>query len=136
MKSQEKIEEGVRRSAPVKDFRELRVYQAAYKAAMALFRLSHDWPHEERYSLTDQMRRCTRSVCTNIAEAWRKRRYPAAFVSKLSDADGEAGETLVWLDFACDCGYLDSALHKEFRLTYETICAQIVTMINQADKWC
>src|SRR5438445_13659876 len=90
----------------VKDFRELRVYQMAFRAAMEIFELSKAWPAEERYSLTDQIRRASRSVCGNIAEAWRKRRYPASFVSKLSDSDGEAAETIVWLNFARDCGYL------------------------------
>src|SRR5262249_5239728 len=90
----------------VSDFRELRVYQLAFECAMRIFHLSKSWPHEERYSLTDQIRRASRSVCSNIAEGWRKRRYPASFVSKLSDADGEAAETIVWLNFAQACGYL------------------------------
>ena len=79
----------------IKDFRELRVYQKAFESAMEIFALSKKWPAEERYSLTDQIRRSSRSVCANIAEAWRKRRYPASFVSKMSDADTEAGETVV-----------------------------------------
>jgi four helix bundle protein len=76
----------------VKDFRELRVYQMAFQCAMALFNLSKKWPAEERYSLTDQIRRCSRSVCGNIAEAWRKRRYPASFIHKMTDADAEAAD--------------------------------------------
>jgi four helix bundle protein len=119
-----------------RDFRELRVYQTAFESAMAIFRLSAKWPREERYSLTDQIRRSTRSVCANIGEAWRKRRYPASFVSKLSDADAEAGETLVWLDFAKECAYLAPDDYAGFRARYEQICAQLVTMINQADTWC
>ncbi len=88
--------------ALVKHFKELRVYQHAFAAATRIYRLSKRWPAEERYSLTDQIRRSSRSVCANIAEAWRKRRYPAHFVSKLSDSDSEAAETQVWLDFALD----------------------------------
>jgi four helix bundle protein len=82
----------------IRSYKELRVYQAAMDAAMRIFELSKRFPVEERYSLTDQMRRSSRSVCTNIAEAWRKRRYPAHFVSKLSDSEGEADETRVWIE--------------------------------------
>ena len=90
----------------VKHFRELRVYQDAFGAAMTIFQLSRSWPQEERYALTDQIRRASRSVPANIAEAWRKRRYPAHFTNKLSDADSETAEIQVWLDFAHSCGYL------------------------------
>ena len=92
--------------ADIRSYKELRVYQAAMEAAMKIFELSKGFPIEERYSLTDQVRRCSRSVCSNIAEAWRKRRYPAHFVSKLSDSEGEAEETRVWIEFACRCKYL------------------------------
>jgi len=91
--------------ALVKHFKELRVYQQGFAAAGRIYRLSKRWPKEERYSLTDQIRRSSRSVCSNIVEVWRKRRYPAYFVSKLSDSDSETAETQVWLDFALDCGY-------------------------------
>lgn len=84
----------------VQNYTELKVYQLAFTSAMRIYELSKKWPTEEKYSLTDQIRRSSRSVCGNIAEAWRKRRYPAHFVSKLSDADTEAAETEVWLDFA------------------------------------
>src|SRR5512139_588898 len=84
----------------VRHFRELRVYQDAFGAAMTIFRLSRSWPQEERYSVTDQIRRASRSASANIAEAWRKRRYPAHFTSKLSDADSETAETQAWLDYA------------------------------------
>ena len=124
------------RTAPVRDFRELRVYRMAFDAAMYIYAVSKEWPVEERYSLTDQIRRASRAVCANIAEAWRKRRYPASFVSKLSDADTEAGETLVWIDFAAHCGYLRETDSKELSERYDHICAQLVTMINQRDKWC
>ena len=103
---------------------------------MRIFELSKKWPTEERYSLIDQIRRSSRSVCANIAEAWRKRRYPASFVSKMSDADTEAGETLVWLDFAIKCGYLDELDYENLQGKYDHICAQLVTMINQSTQWC
>jgi four helix bundle protein len=90
----------------VRHFRELRVYQDAFGAAMTFFQLSKSWPPEERYSLTDQIRRASRAVLANIAEAWRKRRYPAHFTSKLSDADNEGAETPAWLDFDHSYGYL------------------------------
>ncbi len=120
----------------VTDFRELRVYRTAFETAMQIFDLSKQWPAEERYSLTAQIRRSSRSICGNIAEAWRKRRYPASFVSKLSDSDGESGETLVWLDFAKECQYLAKSNWLELTDTYDRVCAQLVTMINQSDKWC
>src|SRR4051812_37743980 len=100
------------------DVRELRVYQGAFRAAMRIFALSARWPKEERYSLTDQIRRASRSVCGNLGEGWRKRRYPASFVSKLSDSDGEAGEAIVWLDFAKECGYLLDTDHAELLDAY------------------
>jgi four helix bundle protein len=120
----------------IKDFRELRVYEKAFESAMEIFALSKKWPAEERYSLTDQIRRSSRSVCANIAEAWRKRRYPASFVSKMSDADTEAGETAVWLEFAKNCGYLQEKDFSRLRENYDYICAQLVTMINQSEQWC
>jgi len=83
------------------------VYQKAYALAMEIFRLSKSWPPDEKYSLTDQVRRSSRGVCANLREAWSKRRYEAHFINKLTDADGENGETATWLDFARDCGYLD-----------------------------
>jgi four helix bundle protein len=121
---------------PVKDFRELDVYKAAFRGAMEVFSLSQKWPAVERYALTDQIRRSSRSVCANIGEAWRKRRYPASFISKLSDADAEAGETLVWLEFASACKYVDVKDVASLDQHYDHICAQLVTMINQVDKWC
>ncbi len=85
---------------------DLKVYKAAYELAMAIFEISKTWPTEERYSLTDQIRRSSRSVCSNIREAWAKRRYEAHFISKLTDVDGENSETETWLNFARDCEYL------------------------------
>lgn len=93
------------RTKVVKSYRDLIVYQKAFSSAMTIYNLSKNWPVSERYSLIDQVKRSSRAVCANIAESWRKRRYPAHFVSKLSDADAEASETEVWLDFALECNY-------------------------------
>jgi four helix bundle protein len=93
----------------IKTHEDLRVYQTAFDAAIKIFELSKKFPIEERYSLTDQIRRSSRSVCANLAEAWRKRRYQAAFIAKLSDSEAEAAEVQVWLKFAVKCGYLGLA---------------------------
>src|ERR1044071_9467478 len=90
----------------IRSYKELRVYQSAIDAAMRIFEITKGFPREERYSMVDQMRRASRSVCSNIGEAWRKRRYPAHFSSKLSDSEGEAEETRVWLDLALRCKYI------------------------------
>ena len=119
-----------------KHFRELRVYRQAFDAAMRIFEISKTWPKEERYSLTDQIRRSSRSVCSNIAEAWRKRRYAAHFISKLSDSDGEAAETQNWLEFALRCGYMTAQDHAELDRTYETICGSLVKMMSEPESWC
>lgn len=120
---------------PTKSYRDLRVYQLAFEAAMQIFELSKGWPKEERYALTDQIRRSSRSVCANLAEAWRKRRYPAHFVSKLSDADTEAAETEVWLDFAEQAGYLDAEQHAKLRDEYDHICRMISKMMANPEAW-
>ncbi|MFH1231211.1 MAG: four helix bundle protein [Planctomycetota bacterium] len=119
-----------------KDLCGLRVYQLAFESAMKIFELTKKFPVEERYSLTDQIRRSSRSVCANIAEAWRKRRYQAAFVLKLSDADAEATETQVWLDFAERCEYFEGSVHRELFDRYDHICRQLNIMMPEADKWC
>ncbi len=102
---------------------------------MKIFELSKSFPKEETYSLVDQIRRSSRSVCANLAEAWRKRRYQAAFVSKISDAEGEAAETQTWIEFAVKCGYLDREVAKELFLEYDEILSMLVSMINSAPKW-
>ena len=119
----------------VKDYEDLRVFQGAMDAAMQIFDVTKKFPTEERYSLVDQIRRSSRSVCAKIADAWRKRRYRAAFVAKLSDAEAEAGETQVWLKFSERCGYLDQDSGKELDDAYRHIIAQIIRMIDEADKW-
>lgn len=111
------------------------MYQAAMDAAMKIFELSKSFPVEERYSLTDQMRRSSRSVCTNIGEAWRKRRYPAHFVSKMNDSEGEPEETRVWIEFAERCRYLSRTEAAELDGTYDRILAQLVNMILIKDYW-
>jgi four helix bundle protein len=120
---------------PVKDHRELRVYQLAFQSAVQIHEAAKSFPAEERYSLTDQVRRSSRSVCANIAEAWRKRRYPKSFVSKLSDADAEAAETLVWLDFTLHFSYLSDTLYKELADQYDHICRQLTLMMVEPQKW-
>jgi four helix bundle protein len=120
----------------VADYTDLRVYRLASDSAMEIFELSKSFPNDEKYSLYDQMRRSSRSVCANVAEAWRKRRYQPAFISKLSDADAEAAETQVWLDFASRCGYLPVGRHTALRDHYDHICRQLRTMMDDADRWC
>jgi four helix bundle protein len=114
---------------------ELEVYKKGFAAAMEIFRFSKDFPKEERYSLTDQVRRSSRSVCANITEAWRKRRYPAAFVAKLSDAEGEAAETQTWIQFAVECEYLDREKAKALYAEYDAILGMIVRMISDPSSW-
>jgi four helix bundle protein len=114
----------------IKSAKDLTVYQKAYALAMEIFAVSKGFPAEEKFSLTDQIRRSSRSVCTNLREAWGKRRYEAHFVSKLTDADGENGETETWLDFAYDCGYLSKDDHAVFTEKYREIGAMLGSMIN------
>ncbi len=116
-------------------YKELKVYLNAFQAAMEIFHRTKDFPRSEMYILVDQMRRSSRSVCSNIAEAWRKRRYKAAFIAKLSDAESEACETQVWLEFALKCGFLDREITESLDERYEKIQGQIVRMIENADKW-
>src|ERR1035441_4786042 len=120
----------------VADYKQLRVYQLALETAMDIFTASKKFPAEEKFSLTDQIRRSSRSVCTNIAEAWRKRRYEAAFISKLSDSDGEAAETEVHLAFALHCGYLLADKHAKLSDQYDHICRQLTNMMDDAPSWC
>ncbi|MEM8558325.1 MAG: four helix bundle protein [Bacteroidota bacterium] len=120
----------------VTSFRELRVYRDAFRASMDIFALSKPWPEEERYALTDQIRRSSRSVFANVAEAWRKRRYPKHFASTLTQADAEAAETQAWLDCAVACGYLDQETRDALNTTYDRIIGSLVKMRHNADRWC
>ncbi len=114
---------------------DLQVYQRAFDAAMEIFDMSKKFPQEEIYSLTDQIRRSSRSVCANLAEAWRKRRYQKAFISKLSDAEGEAAETQVWLEFAVKCDYINRDSAAKLYQIYDGIIATFVGMINHPQSW-
>ena len=114
----------------------LTTYRMAHQTAMGLFRDSKRWPREERYALTDQVRRSSRSVCANLAEAWRKRRYPKHFVSKLSDADSEAEETVVWSDFARDCAYLDPPTAAAAKQQCREVAGGLVKMMRNPSQWC
>ncbi|HEY8186934.1 MAG TPA: four helix bundle protein [Pyrinomonadaceae bacterium] len=119
----------------IRSYKDLRVYQAAIDAAMRIFEITKRFPAEERFSMVDQMRRSSRSVCTNIAEAWRKRRYTAHFVSKLSDSEGEAEETRVWIEIAFRCGYISKTEADELDQTYDGILGQLVRMIEHPEQW-
>jgi four helix bundle protein len=116
-------------------FKDLKVFQLAYQLAMRIFSESKRFPPEERFSLTDQMRRASRSVTSNIAEAYRKRQYPNAFVSKLADADGECAETQVWIDYSRDCGYWSSDLGAQLTAGYEEVGRMLGGMIAHPDKF-
>jgi four helix bundle protein len=119
----------------IKSYKELRVFENAMNSAMKIFERTKTFPPEEKYSMVDQMRRSSRSVCANIGEAWRKRRYKAAFIAKLSDAESEACETQVWIEFAKRCEYMEDNNCAEVDTEYDQIMGQIVKMINEADKW-
>ncbi len=115
--------------------RDLKAYQLAYKLAMEVFQHSKVFPRDERFSLTDQIRRSSRSVAANLAEGFRKRQYPSMFVSKLADADAEATETQVWLDFARDCGYLSQDLHRRIVTGYEQLGRMLGRMMADPQKF-
>jgi four helix bundle protein len=119
----------------IKHFRDLAVYQGAMVLVMRVFELTKQFPNEERYALADQLRRSSRSVCANLAEAWRKRRYQAAFISKLNDAEGEAAESQVHIEIAFRHGYLEERVFNELDDAYDKILGQIVKMIDQPDQW-
>ena len=119
----------------IKTHRDLDVYNKSFDIAMRIFEKSKSFPIEERYSLTDQVRRSSRSVCANLGEAWRKRRYEASFISKLSDAEAEAAETQVWLEFAVRCGYLGAEIGGELLASYENILGKIISLINHPQPW-
>jgi four helix bundle protein len=120
----------------VRDFKELRVYRQSYAAAKRIQELSETWPRQEQYAMTDQIRRSSRSVCANIAESWFKRRYPNAFVSKLSDACSEAAETIVWIGFARDYRMLDQEDADSLESDYRHTIGGLVTMMNNPHPWC
>lgn len=124
-----------RTMARVDSFRELVAYQKAFQVAMGVFKDSKDFPPEERYSLTDQIRRSSRSVCSNLAEAWRKRAYPAAFRAKLADAMQEGAETQCWLEFSLACGYLSQERFLELDALVGESLAMLNSMHLKADEF-
>ncbi|QSJ20869.1 four helix bundle protein [Nostoc sp. UHCC 0702] len=119
----------------IKDHKDLEIYKMAFDAAMKIFELSKNFPVEERYSLTDQIRRSSRSVCANFAEGWRKRRYQAAFVAKLNDCEAESAETQTWIEFAVKCNYLDVEIGRELYGAYNQVLSGLVHIINNPSHW-
>jgi four helix bundle protein len=119
----------------IRSHKDLEVYRTAFDTAMEIFELSKRFPQEERYSLTDQIRRSSRSVCANLAEAWRKRMYEAAFIAKISDCTSEAAETQTWIEFAVRCNYLDREPGREIYKKYDSILGMLVNMMNNSEKW-
>lgn len=122
--------------AIIRSFRDLKVYQSAREQAQKIFSLSKSFPREERFSLTDQIRRSSRAVKSMIAEAWGHRRYPASFVSKLTDALGEATETQSWLDDALDCGYITEVEYRNHDRMWQSLGGMINNTIERADDFC
>lgn len=123
------------RRKPITSHRQLEVWQRAFAVSMRIFEFTKGFPRQEMYSLTDQVRRSSRSVTVNISEAWRKRRYEAAFVSKLNDAEAEAAETQDWLHYSVECGYLDRSEAMPLYREYEAILKTLVGMIVHAETW-
>ncbi|MBW4595695.1 MAG: four helix bundle protein [Brasilonema angustatum HA4187-MV1] len=119
----------------IKNQNDLEVYNLAFEGAMKIFELSKKFPVEERYSMTDQIRRSSRSVCANLAEAWRKRMYEAAFVAKLTDSSSEAAESQTWIEFAVKCNYLDVEAGRELYKIYNSILDMLVSMIHNSHQW-
>lgn len=119
----------------IRDHRDLEIYKMAFDTAMEIFDLAKKFPVEERYSLTDQIRRSSRSVCANLAEAWRKRRYEAAFVAKLNDCEAESAETQTWIEFAVKCKYIDVEKGRELYGTYNRVLSGLVNIINNPSPW-
>ena len=119
----------------IRSQKDLDTYKIAFDSAMKIFEVSKSFPKEERFSLTDQVRRSSRSVCANLAEAFRKRKYPKHFVSKLSDCEGEAAESQVWLDFALECKYISKDMYTELMGKYNQVLGKLVNMSLHPEKW-
>ncbi|NTW66045.1 MAG: four helix bundle protein [Nitrospirae bacterium] len=124
------------KSKRIQHFRDLDVYRKAFEAAMNIFEITRTFPPEERYSLTDQIRRSSRSVCANLAEAWRKRKYPAVFRNKLTDSMQEASETQSWLEFSLACKYINNDVFRRLDEEYEGIMAMLNAMEKSHEKFC
>jgi len=123
------------RKSLVRRHTDLEVYRRAFRAAMRIFELTREFPPEERYALTSQIRNASRSVCSNIAEGWRKRQYKAAFVSKLKDSEGETGETQTWLEFSVKCGYISRDVAADLYEEYHAVIGMLVDMSVHAEDW-
>lgn len=119
----------------VRSHHELDVYRIAFDTAMQIFEISRTFPVEERYSLTDQVRRSSRTICANIAEAWRRRRYEGSFLLRLNDAEAEAAETQTWIEFAVRCGYIETERGRELFASYDNILGKLVNLINNPTAW-
>lgn len=120
----------------INSVRDLEVYKIAFDTAMEIFEISKRFPNEEKYSLTDQIRRSSRSVCANLAEGWRKRRYKAVFINKLSDVAQEAAETQTWLEFALRCNYVSEEMFEKLDERYEHVFAMLISMERKVDSFC
>jgi four helix bundle protein len=120
----------------IQHFRDLEVYGLAFKAAMDIYTISKAFPNEERFAMTDQVRRSSRSVCSNLAEAWRKRKYVAVFRNKITDAMQEASETQSWLEFALACRYIDGQTFNDLDSGYEEIISKLNVMDRKAENFC
>jgi four helix bundle protein len=120
----------------INSFKDLIVYQKAYKLAMEIFEITKSFPKEEKYSLTDQIRRSSRSVTSCIAESWAKRRYVKSFINKLTDSLGEEYETEVWLDYAKDSNYITGPKHADLMKGYDEVRKMLISIINKPEKWC
>lgn len=121
--------------AKIRSNQEVEVYKLGFESAMEIFEVTRCFPREERYSLTDQIRRSSRAACANITEAWRRRRYRGSFVYRLNNAEAEAAETQTWLQFAVRCGYLDAEAARSLYRRYDHVLGKLVTMIRQPAKW-
>jgi len=130
------MEETATRKTGIKHFRDLEVYRKSFELAMKIFQITKDLPLDERYALSDQIKRSSRAVCSNLAEAWRKRKYPAVFCNKLTDSMQEASETQSWLEFCHACHYIDDSLFMSLDKEYESIFGMLNRMEQQADKFC
>ena len=124
------------RNKTIRHYRDLEVYQKAFTAAMKIFVVTKTFPAEERFSLVDQIRRSSRSVCSNLSEAWRKRRYPAVFKNKLTDAMQESSETQCWLEFSLACKYMDKDEFIRIDAEFESIQSMLNAMEKSANKFC
>ncbi len=123
-------------SERIRSVRDLIVYQKAFDSAMKIFEITKKFPKEEMYSLTDQIRRSSRAVCSNLSEAWRKRKYKAVFINKLTDSEQEAAETQTWLEFALRCHYIDEQNFERLDKDYEEIFAMLFNVERKADSFC